>query len=101
MVLVVHKQFRLLRKQSTYYITLTKIALLILSLAVLFGNVIPVVIDYATAFAGLTRSARHINAVGVAYSMDSALTAMLSSAAIWAIYRFAELAARHDDQTTE
>lgn len=94
MVLVIYKQLRLVRLPSTRYIRLTRVALLVLSIAIFLGNMIPIYVDWATAFAHLPRSTDKVNSIGVIYALDNAFTAVMSSAALWAVYKLAAMAAR-------
>ncbi len=60
-----------------------------LALAIFIGNFIPILIDGLTIVDFVHRSTKHVNSVGVAYSISNALVFSLSALLIWFLYRLA------------
>lgn len=63
--------------------------LFLLALVIFVGNFIPMGIDIVTVLGLVTRSAHHINTVGLYYTGSNTLVAFTSSVLIWMLYRLA------------
>lgn len=88
-ILVLRKQFKLFKVSIDPSIKVFRRVLFFLSMAILFGNVIPIIVDTATIFDAIVRSSHHVNTVGVFYSAANMITAVLSSLLVWTLYLLA------------
>lgn len=85
---VIRRQWQLLRLHIHPALRRFRLVLIFLSLAILLGNMIPIVIDAATLFVPTGRPAQ-IRPLSVGYAMSNAITSVISSYLIWTLYRLA------------
>jgi hypothetical protein len=85
--LVIWRQYTLFRIKLTSDINHYRVVLFILAIAVFLGNIIPAGIDILTITGDISRSVQTVKPVSLLYSMDSAMTALISSFLIWRLYR--------------
>ena len=96
-LLVLWKQMKLFKKPIVNIADTTisvavwaRRLLFILSLVVLFGNFIPITIDYFTIFSGLEQRAVSPTNIGILYAISNATTSVFFSLLVWGIYKLAE-----------
>lgn len=97
-LLVLIKQFRLFKFQVDANLRLYRRALFILSLIIFFGNFVPILIDYLTAFSDLQRSVSTVRPISLWYSFSNATTAFLSAFTIWLLYVMAGRALKNAER---
>lgn len=82
-----------MEKRSVYRV---RRILFTLSVIILLGNMIPILIDTITLFYNPDRPT-NVKTISVAYAFSNAITAMLSSIMIWALYKLAGLGSNKHD----
>ena len=87
-IAVIRRQGRLLRVRVPEQLERFRQVLFGLSLVIFVGNFIPILIDTLTLFANL-QGRPNPSAIGIAYALSNATTAVLSSVLVWVIYRLA------------
>ena len=70
---------------------ITRLMLFLLSAVLLFGNVIPVIIDFTTAVGAVERNASVLNQISLLYSFSNAMTSLGSAVLIWLIYKLIDI----------
>lgn len=90
MSLVIKKQLFLLRFPVPPEVRKFRTILTALSVSLLLVNVLPIVLDLLTIFStnNLTRTARP-GIVGITYTLDNCLGAVIASILVWMLYRLA------------
>lgn len=90
-VMVLRKQWQL-RKTRTHprLLTIRKVLTLLAAL-VFLGNIFPLLLDAYTLFYPGIRTSPMVNPIGVLYSLDNSLTAMLASILIWTLYKLSDV----------
>lgn len=66
---------------------ITRLILFLLSAVLLFGNVIPVIIDFTTAVGAVERSTSVLNQISLLYSFSNAMTSLGSAVLVWLMYK--------------
>lgn len=89
-ILVLRRQWQLLKLPIEREIKTFRKILFILSCAILAGNIIPVIIDVLTLFVNTGRPPQ-VRAISIAYAYSNSLTAATSSLLIWFLYRLAAI----------
>jgi len=84
-VLVIKRQWALFKLPIHEDIKTFRIVLFLLSVAILIGNIIPIVVDVMALF-GATNRPDQIPTASVFYSFSNAITAVLSSILVWLLY---------------
>lgn len=80
-------QFSLLRADNDPHVKRLRYVLFFFSIAVFLGNMIPIIVDIATYFADIQRSAKILNPIGTVYSFSNAITSVVSAVFFWLIYK--------------
>ena len=88
-VLVIIKQWRLMRLPIDKEVVIFRRVFFVLSLIILAGNIIPIIIDVLTLFIETGRPA-NLRPISVSYALSNSFTAAVSAALIWSLYRLAE-----------
>jgi len=88
MLLVLRKQWRLLRLPIDPDIKTFRLVLFIMCAVILTGNFVPIAIDAATLFGGYSGRANP-SSLGVLYAFSNCTTAIVSAVLIWLMYRIA------------
>jgi hypothetical protein len=99
LVLVLIKQWRLLKLYVEPEIRGYRKLLFVLSCIILVGNFIPIVIDTATLFVETNRNP-NVRSLSIMYALSNSATAAISAATIWLIYRTAGRRQDIDDEIT-
>jgi hypothetical protein len=94
--LVLYRQIRLSKLAAPSWLVSFRRVLLGLTLVIFIGNFIPMVIDILVLVDEVQRNSP--NPVGVAYALDSNLTAVFASIAIWSLYKLAQKSIERGDE---
>ncbi len=86
LLLVIIRQLRLLRRTETEY-TAVRIVLITLVGITFIGQFIPIIIDTSTLLRDVTGTP---DGLLIAYALSNAITAVISSAGWWVLYRIIE-----------
>lgn len=86
---VIARQVTLFGRQMQRDLIWFRRVLFALAMVIFLGNAIPMGIDVVTVLGFVTRSANHINTVGLYYTTSNTLVAFTSSVLIWMLYRLA------------
>lgn len=89
MFAVIHRQIRLFGMRVQADIIWFRRVLFGLAMVIFLGNTVPLIVDVLTVMDLVTRSAKHINTVGLYYTASNTLVAFFSSVLIWLLYRLA------------
>ena len=83
---VIYWQFQLFKKYVPEEIKTFRVILFFLSIVILLGNVIPIIVDYATLVTEVPR-ASSLSWLSITYAVSNALTSLVSSLTIWLLYK--------------
>ena len=94
---VLYTQIPLLKAPNDFSTKVTQYILLSLAMVILFGNVVPIIVDVGTVLGDVERSSEVLNATGIGYAFSNALTSLFSAGLIWGMYRLIALSnKRHE-----
>lgn len=85
---VIRRQLALLRLPIDATMKNFRHVLLVLSMAIFVGNIIPIAIDGLTLFVSTGRPA-HVRLASIAYAVSNAVIELLSAFLIWKLYQLA------------
>lgn len=86
---VIKRQYELFKLPVPEDIQSFRKILFMISLAILLGNLIPVIVDAVTLVSDVPRSP-FLSWLSVTYAISNATTSLLSSLLIWFLYKIAE-----------
>lgn len=98
-VLVLIKQWRLLKLYVEPEIRGYRKLFFVLSLIILAGNCIPIIIDTLTLFVETNRNP-NVRSLSIFYALSNSATAAVSAFTIWLIYRTSGRRQEVDDEVT-
>lgn len=102
MLLVVRRQRSLTKEAKYKELAPMRRVLNRLSLAVLIGNIIPIIIDIMTIYAANSLEREDSpSVIGVTYGFSNCITSAISAYLIWTLYKQAEKTVLIVDQATE
>lgn len=89
-ILILRRQWKL-RKTKTHPRLMTyRRVLSLLAILIFVGNIYPILLNLYSIFVPSIRTSQTVNLVGVIYSLDNALTFMIASILIYALYKLAD-----------